>query len=195
MSVPTPTSRPKLALEQLEKLLEPYLPKLKKTDHVVLVGIRAYYRDSMGVVGMNDVGIYDDALFWVSPTIYGAFNGNLDPSRLGWNPGVDKFMARLRDGVWRYVKWKHRGRYWAFGQGSHKVAVDRVKKDGTVNNTEVGCFGINVHNGGQHTTSSEGCVTLVRQQWDEFQQIGYAELDRYAQKDFPFIVGSRPDQS
>ena len=67
MSVPTPTSKPRATLEDIQKVVEPYLPKLKETDKVILVGIRAYYRDTMGATGKNDYGQYDDALFWLAP--------------------------------------------------------------------------------------------------------------------------------
>jgi hypothetical protein len=191
----SPASKPRATLEDIERIIEPYVSRLKEGDKVILVGVRAYYRDTMGAKGKNEYGMYDDALFWVSPTAFGAFNGNTDPSRLGWNPNAQKFMARLCVGLWRYVKWKHKAKYWAFGQGSNKVKVERLREDGTVAKTEVGCFGINVHRGGTQGTSSEGCVTSVAKQWEEFKELGYAELDRHAQKEFPFILEAREDVS
>ena len=193
MSVPTPTSKPRATLEDIEKIVEPYLPKLKETDKVILVGIRAYYRDSMGATGKNDYGQYDDALFWLAPQHLAGYNGNTDPSRLGWNPNASKYMARLKPGLWRYIKWKHKQQYWAFGQGSNKVTVERLNEAGKVMKTETGCYGINVHRGGTKGTSSEGCVTSVANQWEDFKNHGYYLLDRYEMKDFPFILESRPD--
>jgi lysozyme len=193
MAGESPTSKPQATLEQIEKIIEPYKSRLKKSDQVILVGVRAYYRDSMGTTGRNDYGMYDDALFWVAPSALGAYNANTDPSRLGWNPNAQKFMARLRAGCWRYIEWKHKQQYWAFGQGSNKVAVDRVKEDGTVAKTETGVFGINVHRGGSKGTSSEGCVTLVPNQWEQFKDQGYYLLDRFDQDEFPFILDTRED--
>jgi hypothetical protein len=193
MSVPTPTSRPRATLDDIEKVIEPYRSKLKASDKIILVAIRAYYRDTMGATGKNDFGMYDDALFWLAPSALAAYNGNTDPSRIGWNPNAQKFMARLCSGLWRYIKWKHRNRYWAFGQGGNKVTVDRLREDGSVAKTETGVFGINVHRGGEHGTSSEGCVTTVANQWQMFKDQGYYLLDRFEQKDFPFILETRED--
>ena len=193
MAAETPTSKPRATLEDIQKVVAPYVDKLKSTDKVVLVAIRAYYRDSMGLTGKNDYGLYDDALFWLSPQNLSGYNGNTDPSRLGWNPNADKYMARLKPGLWRYVKWKHRNKYWAFGQGSNKVTVERLNKEGDIMKTETGVYGINVHRGGTSGTSSEGCVTSVANQWDQFKDQGYFLLERFSQKDFPFILEERPD--
>ena len=192
MAAQRPTARPKASLEDIEKIIEPYLDRLGDDDKVILVGVRAYYRDRMGLTGKNDYGMYDDALFWIAPSAFAGYNGNTDPSRLGWNPNADKYMARLQGGLWRYKKWKHKQKYWAFGQNA-PVTVDRVKNDGTVAKTETGYFGINVHRGLENSTSSEGCVTTTEDQWDVFKEQGYYLLDRFEQDDFPFILDVRED--
>ena len=157
-------------------------------DKVILVIWRGYFRDTMGEKGKNDVGIYDDAFFWRAPNAYSAWNGNSDPSHLGWNPNAGKFMARLMTGVWRFVKWKHRGQYWAFGQGENKVGVERLDSAGVLHKVESGTFGINIHRGSQNHTSSEGCQTLPPSQWEAFKATGYGLLDAWGQKTFPVIV-------
>jgi lysozyme len=133
-----------------------------------VLAVRAYYRDTMGKPGVNDVGMYDDAFFIVSPHTFTAWNGNTDPSRYGWNPNADGFMARLQTGCWKFVHWYHRQTYWAFGQGENEVTVDRIEADGKVHNTITGCYGINLHRGGNSGTSSEGCLTVPREQWEAF---------------------------
>lgn len=137
-----------------------------------VLAARGYYRDTMGMPGTNDVGIYDDAIFIVTPGPFIAFNANLDPSRYGWNPGAGKYMARLAPGVWSFRRLKHHPArpdgYMAFGQGDSAVTVHRIRENGTIATTENGCFGINLHRGGVNGTSSEGCLTIPRDQWDFF---------------------------
>ena len=66
-----PPSRPQQAKSKTQALLA----KARVDDAVALVGIRGYYRDTMGVVGRNDVGQYDDAMFFVGPGIFTAAKG------------------------------------------------------------------------------------------------------------------------
>lgn len=156
-----------------------------------VLGVRGYYRDTMGEPLTNDYGIFDDALFVFTPFGFTSWNGNTDPSRIGWNPNADKFMARLKVGVWQMVKLIHRGKYPAFGQSGNEVTVDRVKSDGTVAKSETGCFGINLHRGGSGT-SSEGCITVPREQWTSFYDTLASGMDATGQKSFPFILIDGP---
>lgn len=139
-----------------------------------VAAFRAYYEDSMGKPDQNDVGIYDDAIFIVTPTHFSSWNANTDPSRYGWNSGAGKFMARLKPGVWWMRRLKHKINsptgYMAFGQGSDPVTVERIRQDGTITMTETGCFGINLHRGGNTGTSSEGCPTIPPSQWTAFDK-------------------------
>ena len=139
-----------------------------------VAAFRGYYQDSMGKTGANDVGIYDDAVFIVSPTHFSSWNANTDPSRYGWNPGAGKFMARLKPGAYRFRRLKHKmnspNGYMAFGQGSNVVTVERIKSDGSIAMTETGCYGINLHRGGENGTSSEGCQTIPPAQWPDFDR-------------------------
>jgi hypothetical protein len=188
MSRLLPPNRPHLSVDELDLVIANHRAQLQPSDKVVLVIWRAYFRDTMGEPGRNDVGIYDDAFFWRAPNGFSAWNGNADPTRLGWNPHAGKFMARLAVGVWRFVKWKHKGQYWAFGQGGKKVTVERVREDGTVARKETGIYGINIHKGSVNHTSSEGCQTLPPSQWEAFRSTGYGLLDAWKQQSFPVIV-------
>ena len=75
-----PGSRPRISQSDVE-----YAIAQNKVDRrkypLLIVGIRGYYRDTMGKTGVNDRGIYDDAMFIVTPEACAAFNGNTDPSR------------------------------------------------------------------------------------------------------------------
>jgi lysozyme len=138
-----------------------------------VVAVRGYYSDTFAPPG-NNVGIYDDALFILTADTMTAWNGNTDPSRYGYNPSAGKFMARLKLGRWTFHRLKHHASrpdgYMAFGQGGSPVTVERINADGKVVMSETGCFGINLHRGGINGTSSEGCCTVPRDQWEEFNK-------------------------
>ena len=165
----TPPSKPKASVTAV---LAAAIKACDPLPEMFVLVVRGYYRDSMGKPGVNDVGVYDDAIFIVSPSGFSAWNGNSDPSRYGWNPSADKYMARLKPGVYQFRRLKHHpsrpNGYMAFGQGDSPVVVERIKQDGSIAKTETGCFGINLHRGGINGTSSEGCLTVPRAQWAAF---------------------------
>lgn len=179
-----PKNRPRIERKTTEKLLA----SRKVSDPVCLVGIRGYYRDSMGAKGVNDVGMFDDALVVVSPNVHAAFNGNVDPTRLGWNPKVRKPMAQLKPGVYRYKLGKHglrtKSPYKALVQ-AEPVTVLRGDKE------ETGWFGINIHAAGR-TTSSEGCQTVPRAggQWDALITLVETEMRRNNAKTLSYVLTS-----
>jgi lysozyme len=137
-----------------------------------VLGCRGYYRDTMGAAGQNDFGMNDDAFFIVTADGMTGWNGNTDPSRIGWNAGAGKFMARLKPGCWKFKRLKHKANspngYMAWGQGESPVTVERICENGTIAMTESGCYGINLHRGGDPGTSSEGCQTVYLPQWKLF---------------------------
>jgi len=174
----TPNSKPKASRQRVEvaalKAWKEAGRKAEEFPTTYVFASRAYYRDSMGKPGVNDVGIYDDAIFIVTPGDFTAWNANTDPSRYGWNGGAKKYMARLATGVWSFRRLKHKmnspSGYMAFGQGSKQVTVERVRQDGSIAGVEVGQFGINLHRGGNSGTSSEGCQTIPPSQWPDFDK-------------------------
>lgn len=178
-----PKDRPRIERKTTEQLL-----RLRKvSDPVCLVGIRGYYRDTMGAVGKNDVGLFDDALIVVSPNVHAAFNGNVDPTRLGWNAKAKKPMAQLKPGVYRYKIGKHgisRGNPYKALVQAEPVTVFRGASE------ETGWFGINIHRGGLKTTSSEGCQTLPPQQWDAFIALVETEMKRNNAKTLSYVLTS-----
>lgn len=167
-AVARPRGRPKFTREEVLALVERRHPG-ERLPGVIVVAVRGYYRDTLGMIGVNDRGIYDDAIFLLTPTRFLAFNANADPSRgrKGQGTGAGKGMARLKPGLWRSHRLgKHKGQYLALIQTGGKVTVIRDGVDGDYEDT--GYFGINVHKGGISTTSSEGCLTIPPDQWPEF---------------------------
>jgi hypothetical protein len=159
------------------------------SDPVCLVGIRGYYRDSMGAKGRNDRGIYDDCIVIVSPNVHAAFNASLDPDLYGKNPKVGKGYASLQQGVWRYKIGKHgirRGNpYTALVQAAPVTVI----RDG--GKQETGWFGINVHRGASprsRGTGSEGCSVLPPAQWPAFITLVETELKRNNAKTVSYVL-------
>lgn len=194
-----PSSKPKAYRKKVEEAaLKAWKADGKKAEDFpakYVFAVRGYYRDTMGKPGVNDTGIYDDAIFIVTPDHFSSWNANTDPSRYGWNAGAGKYMARLKPGVWSFKRLKHKINspkgYMAFGQGSSPVTVERIKQDGTVAFTETGEFGINLHCGGDGSTTSAGCSTVPPVQWTSFDKtlapiVGKERFD-YILTDQPFI--------
>ncbi len=154
-------------------------------EPVYVVGIRGYYKDSMGKPGVNDHGIYDDALFLVTPNGIHPFNGNTDPSRD--KPNVGKIVPgkyRYKPGIHGLSKPKDQ-RYPAFRPATpdESVPVTRQGQKGISKG-----YAINIHKGGFTTTSSEGCQTVWPNQWLEFYNGTMAALRSEAMKEFWYYV-------
>lgn len=178
MPTPIPISKPRLTRAALLKRLAGYISanKIDPAKELVIVGIRGYYKKTMGDPSKNDRGIYDDALFIISPKGYAAFNGNTDPTEYRPGFGSDdktKGIASLAPGVWRVYKFanhkpadRKRSPYPAICQRAGNVTVWRDSEDGAYE--DVGNFGINIHKGGISRVSSVGCQTVPPDQWDDF---------------------------
>ena len=178
-----PKDRPRIERKTTEQLLA----SRKVSDPVCLVGIRGYYRDTMGAVGKNDIGLYDDALVVVSPNVHAAFNASVDPTRLGWNAKAKKPMAQLKPGVYRYKIGQHgisRGNPYKALVQAGPVTVMRGDSE------ETGRFAINIHRGGNTTTSSEGCQTLPPAQWPAFIALVETEMKRNNAKTLSYVLTS-----
>lgn len=142
---------------------------------IAIVGIRGYYRDTMGKPGRNDRGIYDDALFVISKQSFDPFRANTDPSIMR------KGIATLVPGTYEAVKHRHKGKYPAL-----QIVEDRVTRDGKPG-VDVGRHGINFHYGGNGTWS-EGCQTLTRPDWVRFRSKVYSLMDSYDIKKVTYLL-------
>lgn len=135
---------------------------------VAILGVRGYYRDSMGATGKNDRGIYDDAAFVALHDRVIPFNFNTDPS--AFRAGI----ATLIPGIWTFTPGWHK-----LGKASGHVALRQlgdftVSRDGK--GEYRGQFGINLHRGGNNGTSSLGCQTVPPDQWIEFRNTVYRAI-------------------
>ena len=134
-------------------------------SRVCVVAIRGYYLDSMGRKGTNDRRIYDDAMFVCSPRGMVSYQANTDPNgwREGWGTGRKKGMACLKVGIHRYGTGRHRNSI-AFRQCERFTVI----RDGKPDYEHLGWHAINLHSGGNSSTSSLGCQTVPRSTWLEF---------------------------
>lgn len=184
---------------------------------VMVLGIRGYYRDSMGRLGFQDFGIFDDAGFLVVGEEVTAFNWNCDPVRVGFNPGVGKQFAQLVPGVWPFRRGPHKGRpghlrqlrgseltdsftdkkfqlgdYFEDYRRAGNFKVRRVTQRGEggygEGPGEIGYQAINIHEGTKNSTGSWGCQTLPPDQWREFSRKVYAAMDKFRQPWVPYVL-------
>jgi hypothetical protein len=183
MGAPQPKSKPQATIKEILAIVEANKINREK-DKFLMVGIRGYYLDSLGRVGKNDRGMYDDAVFLITPNEILAYNFNVDASRVraGKGRGKGKGMAILNAGVYRYKKGKHKT-YMAFTQAGPVT----VTRDGD-NFQDHGYFGINLHRGGVNGTSSLGCNTWPVSQFEDARAFAYSKLEEFKQKDFPYIL-------
>lgn len=173
-----PSARPQMVRAEAEKLLAAYGVKAP-----AILGERGYYRDSMGVKGTNDRGMYDDAIAVVTPRLYRTFNANTDPSRVGGR------LAVLQSGVWDYKQGMHHpsnpNGYPCLVQAG---PVTVLRDDGV---KESGEFYIHIHKGGYNLTSSEGCQTIHPDQWREFYELVCGEMEFYEIEEIPYVLTVR----
>lgn len=144
-----------------------------------LVGIRGYYHDDHSA---NLRGIYDDAIFLVTPDMFVPFNANTDPSVFR------KGIAKLRAGIWQYKLGIHglsRPKAQQY-QALVQAAPVTVLRDGGADDS--GWFGINIHRGGINSTSSLGCQTIPPAQWPAFIALVSQEMKRFGQKFIPYVL-------
>lgn len=169
------------------------------------LGVRGYWPKSMGPTPGNDVGIWDDAIFFVAPDVCIPQQANTDPSRYGWNSHADKPMAVLEPGVWFMRRGPHKGRIPAFrqftvGEGlaakvpnDGRMAVTRTYALGDKRNyKEAGYYAINLHPGGNNGTSSEGCQTIPKVVADAFLQKAWDTTAKHNVNVIPYILIEGP---
>lgn len=182
-------------------------------DEIFLLGLRGF----MAPADKNKRGIYDDAIFLVTPTECVGYNANTDPSI------NRKGIAVLQPGVYKYKQGLHgihhldlskagdkaiydqllstrknypaiAGRilpYWAFRQAG-PVTILRDGATATETKTDPASWPwIDIHRGGYNTTSSEGCQTIHPDQWPEAKAKGYAAMDAADLKSINYVLSNK----
>lgn len=173
-----PNTRPQMGFHDVMHLKDHFLRQQKLSFNtqkypLYLIGIRGYYRQTMGDKTQNDLGLYDDAIFICTPDSVLAFNANTDPSRYKPN------MATLVRGLYyAHHLGLHKGKYLALCQRAGSVTVARYGQK----KQDIGYFGINIHKGGITKTNSEGCQTISPQQWQEFIETVQSSAQEYYTK-------------
>lgn len=164
-------NKPQVKKSVIDKILKNKGIDTKKHP-MLIIGVRGYFLNTMGEKATNDRGIYDDAIIIYTPNVYATFNANVDPS-VRYKVG----RAVLKKGFYLAHKFDiHRGTQSQYPAICQRLANVTVVRDGQGEHT--GMFGINIHKGGNTTTSSEGCQTLPPTQWDAFYQLAKSEWVR-----------------
>ena len=171
-------NRPQIKREALEDMITKAGVDLKKYP-ALIVGIRGYFRDTMGVKGKNDRGIYDDAMILLTPNVYATFNANTDPS-VQFKVGRAVLKADFYPNSWKFDI--HGGKSAQYPAICQRLGNMTVIRDGQ--GEQIGMFGINTHRGGNNTTSSEGCQTIPPSQWTAYYNLAKSEWVRMYGKDW-----------
>lgn len=145
-------------------------------EKVIIVGVRGYYKRTMGNPFKNDRNLYDDAVFILTGDRIAAFNCNVDPSK------YQKGIAKLVPGIYKVVKWMHKGKYKAL-----QITQDVVERDGQPG-TDTGRHGINFHYGGDNDTWSLGCQTFPQTQYWQFQGLIYELMTNHKLKEVTYLL-------
>lgn len=170
MAATVPAAKPRLSYSRMKELIAPFSLDTVKYP-LFIVGIRGYYLNTLGQQGVNDRGIYDDALFIMAPEAMSAYNANTDPSIIRRATSTKQGIATLKPGIYLAHKFDtHNGSssYPAICQRLGNVTVTR---DGMAGEFTSPSFGINIHRGSYNGTSSEGCQTIHPAQWDSFYNL------------------------
>ncbi len=176
----TPSSRPGMDVVDATKLLAAY-----GVTAPAILGQRGYYRDTMGVVGKNDRGMYDDMIAILTPRTYRTFNANTDPSSSGGR------LAVLQPGAWEFQKGIHHpGTPHGYPCLVQAGPVTVLRDNGI---RETGEFYIHIHHGGYNETESAGCQTIHPDQWKEFYELACSELEFYDLSRITYVLTVRED--
>jgi hypothetical protein len=184
------SARPTLDRDVAVEYLRAY--DLYLADHpVIVLGVR-------GAKGKNRIGIFDDVIATVTGARCDAFTANTDPS------SDIAGRAHLTAGIWMFKIGEHHPgtpkAYPAFVQGEPFVVHRFDTEDVPEGTKDVrgeclgdglwrGLFHINIHNAmGVNTTGSEGCQTIIKDQWAAFHDPTLADLKAAGITEFPYVL-------
>ena len=128
------------------KMIPVLRPGFNWNSPISLIGVRAALEPSPAE---NRMDVYDDIILRVIDGTITQWVASTDPSKtLVMTPikGV-KYAAQLCNGIYLFEVHLMHGKYRCLGQ-AEDVRLQRLNRDGTVNHTEEGQFGICIHSGG-----------------------------------------------
>lgn len=208
-----PEQRPALDLQKARALLS----ARGVTEQVALLGVRGFFGE-MGHAPGNEIGLYDDAVFLVTPEACTGFIFNTDPSksapsdvmlkpglwryRRGWHNGSERHEALVHEGspVWVVARPVSLEDYHHFAGKVGQRRLDSVAayrealRAGPGKVMDDGTVEwpmdahINVHRGGVEGTSSKGCQTVPPDMWAEFIGATYGAMERHRQPEIPYLL-------
>lgn len=185
-------------------------------EKVLFVGIRGFGINGFQLANSNKIGIYDDAIFLLTPDEVIGFNANTDPSRdrkniavlqpgtYWWKQdlhGIRHFADLPKDKAKEVEQWlrANKGKdhapiegkilpYWAYRQASPVTVLRNGHTEPETILDAANWPMINGHRGGYNTTSSEGCQTFFPDRWEEARARGYAAMDKYGMKKISYTL-------
>jgi lysozyme len=178
-----PSGKPQLKIDDALQLLNSF----PVYDYPVkLLGVRGYYKHTMGNPDKNDLGVYDDAIFILAPNkLMLSYNANTDPSSI-----FNDHTAMLKPGGPYLYKIGMHGvsgdhPYRALRQYGRVTVLRKGKED---TDTAQAPFYIDIHRGGYNTTSSLGCQTIHPDQWPDFFANVERLMDNNRQQVIPYCL-------
>ena len=163
-----PHSRPKMSRENISRILSHTVPPNELNPNLAyIVGIRGYYLNTMGKRGENDINVYDDAAFVISPDEFHSYNANTDPSFV---KRKGRFLAKINLGVYTFYRDYHlRSRGKSKMYEALRMYPEGVWIACTRNGKPSTCGFINFHYGSNRpqnwVTWSDGCQTIPKTQY------------------------------
>ncbi|MFZ4696357.1 MAG: hypothetical protein ACOYMV_14650 [Verrucomicrobiia bacterium] len=128
---------------------------------VALLGVRGYFLNE-GKPGVNDLGIYEDAIIRRIGEDLTLWRASVDPGlKYVREPMNPKGCASLMSGLWWYEIGEHKN-HPALTQAC-PVVVRRLDREGRPAQSESGFFGLNIHSGGAEYSVggfSAGCQVI-----------------------------------
>ncbi len=180
-----PPARPNRNNRVLDSIIRRYRLDPRKAN---MIFIRSYYLDSIGVPGVGDSNVYDDACYLVSPAMVESYNANTEASFPKKKDAAGKYPAVLKPGKYTYYKGKHKNLYRALRPYPEGVVLPctRNGRDGT-------CGATNIHKGGSNAGSfdrvwSLGCLTIPNIQWEDFIERVYSNMTKYQQRTIDVVI-------
>jgi hypothetical protein len=175
-----PAGKPQIKYEEAVKLLSAFD---MRQYPVKLLGIRGYYKKTLGDPTKNDIGIYDDCMTIIAPDNYClAYNANVDPSR-----SFPEVAVLKPGGPYLYKIGMHNMKhpYRALRQFGNVTVLRNGKED---TDSPEDRFYIDIHKGGYGTTSSLGCQTIHPDQWPDFLSTVDRLIHNNSQEIIPYCL-------